>query len=76
MTTLTLTIPAISCNHCKKNIERELSELEGISAVVVDVPTKQARFEFSEPATEQAISDLLTEIGYAPGDSKHNLISL
>ena len=35
-------IPAISCAHCGRTIERELGELAGVQNVTVDVTGKTA----------------------------------
>ena len=41
MTTLTISVPDISCGHCVMNIKRELGELEGIDSVSGDPETKR-----------------------------------
>jgi copper chaperone CopZ len=52
--------------HCKMTIERKVSELAGVTSVVVDVGTKQAELRFAAPATKAAIEAVLTDIGYPP----------
>jgi copper chaperone CopZ len=42
----------------------ELSEMEGVSKVDADVQTKQVTVSFQEPATEEALKQLLSEINY------------
>ena len=66
MTTANYTIPNISCGHCVHTIQRELSELEGVSQVRASESTKQVTVEFSYPATEEQIETLLAEINYPP----------
>ncbi|MEE8568159.1 MAG: heavy-metal-associated domain-containing protein [Anaerolineales bacterium] len=66
MTTATYTIPNISCGHCVHTIQRELTELEGVSRVQASESTKQVTVEFSHPATEEKIETLLAEINYPP----------
>ncbi len=66
MTRSTYTVPNISCGHCVHTIEMELSELEGVSRVQASNTTKQVTVEFGDPATEEAIVALLTEINYPP----------
>jgi len=66
MTTAIYTIPNISCGHCVHTIQRELSELEGVSQVRASESTKQVTVEFSPPATEEQIETLLAEINYPP----------
>jgi len=39
-TTRTYTVPGISCDHCKRAIETEVSAVDGVSAVGVDVDAK------------------------------------
>jgi copper ion binding protein len=38
--TRTYTVPGISCDHCKRAIETEVSAVEGVDAVGVDVDAK------------------------------------
>jgi copper chaperone CopZ len=64
MTTVTYTVPAISCGHCTRTIETELAELQGIQSVKASVDTKKVEITFESPADEQKIKALLTEINY------------
>ena len=63
-TTVTYTIPNISCGHCVHTIKSELSEVEGVQAVEADQATKQATITYGPPATEDGIKALLAEINY------------
>ena len=64
MTTVTYSIPNISCNHCIHTIQSEVSELAGVKSVKADLDTKQAVITFDTPATEELIKSLLAEIDY------------
>ena len=64
MTTVTYTVPAISCSHCTHTIEMEVGELKGVQSVKADVNTKKVVISFDEPANEKIIKDLLAEIDY------------
>ena len=64
MTTVTYTVPAISCSHCTHTIETEVSELKGVQTVKADMNTKKVVITFDEPANEKIIKDLLAEIDY------------
>ena len=57
-------VPAIHCNHCSHTIKMELSELEGVESVRVDVVKKEVALTFEPPASEQKIRELLIEINY------------
>ena len=63
-TTVTYSIPNISCNHCVHTVTMEVSDLEGVQSVVAEVETQQATIIFDPPATEDEIKDLLAEINY------------
>jgi copper ion binding protein len=64
MTTVTYSIPAISCGHCTHTIETEVGELQGVQSVKADEVTKKVEIAFDEPATEEKIKALLAEINY------------
>ena len=64
MTTVTYTIPNISCKHCVHTIKTEVGDLRGVWSVEADVQTKQATIAFEAPASEDAIKSLLAEINY------------
>ena len=40
MTTLTYSVPGISCGHCKSAIEGEVQSLDGVESVTVDIKMK------------------------------------
>jgi copper ion binding protein len=64
MTTVTYTVPAISCGHCIHTIETEVGELQGIQSVKADEATKKVVITFDTPADETKIKALLAEINY------------
>ncbi len=64
MTTVTYSVPAISCNHCTHTIELEVGELEGVQAVKAEVDSKNVTITFDNPASEEKIKALLAEIEY------------
>ncbi len=64
MTTVTYSVPAISCMHCTHTIETEVGEMEGVKSVKADVDTKNVVITFDAPASEDKIKALLAEIEY------------
>lgn len=64
MTTVTYSVPAISCGHCTRTIETELGDMQGIQSVKADQATKKVEIIFNAPANEDAIKSLLAEIDY------------
>lgn len=64
MTTITLSVPNISCGHCVHTIQTELSDLDGIKSVKADQTAKQVVVVFEIPADEEIIRKTLAEINY------------
>jgi copper ion binding protein len=64
MENLILSVPAMHCNHCVHTIEMEISALEGVQEVHVDLEGKSVNINYSSPASETQIRDLLEEINY------------
>ena len=64
MTTVTYSVPAISCGHCTHTIETEVADLQGVQSVKADEATKKVVITFDAPADEQKIKSLLAEIDY------------
>jgi copper chaperone len=64
MTTITYSIPNISCHHCVHTINTELAELPGVQTVTADLPTRSVKVSYTAPATPEKIEELLAEIDY------------
>ena len=64
MTTVTYTVPAISCGHCTHTIETEVGELQGVQSVKAEIDSKKVVITFDTPASEDKIKALLAEINY------------
>jgi copper chaperone len=61
-----ITIPNVHCQHCVMTIKRELSEIDGIKDVDVEIDTKQLTVTWDPRTTWEVISHTLSEIGYPP----------
>jgi copper chaperone len=64
MKTVVYTIPNISCGHCVHTVQTEVSDLDGVEAVVAEQDSKRVTITFDEPASEEKIKALLAEINY------------
>lgn len=63
----TVSIPNISCGHCVKTIERELSELSGVEWVGAEAAGRTVTVRWDEERTSwDAVEALLQEIDYPP----------
>ena len=65
MTEITLSVPDISCGHCKMTIEGAVSLLEGVGRVLVDVASATVDLGYEDPATLEQIVAAIEAQGYA-----------
>lgn len=61
--TLTYTVPAMHCGHCKASVTEELSAVEGVEAVDVDLGTKQVVVT-GRGLRDEALREAIAEAGY------------
>ncbi len=66
MSSKTFTVPNISCGHCTRTIEMEVSEMSGVTSVKASEATKEVTVEWGDPANWDKINALLQEINYPP----------
>jgi copper chaperone len=65
MTDLTLTVPEISCGHCKMSIEGAVSTLAGIDRVEVTIDARTVDIAYDETVVDRAaIIDAIESQGY------------
>jgi copper chaperone CopZ len=62
MTTRTYSVPGISCGHCRTAIEGEVSGLDGVESVTVDIDAKTVLVVGE--ATEAEVRAAVDEAGY------------
>jgi copper chaperone len=53
MTTMTITVPEIHCDHCKHSIEGALTPLPGVASARVDVNARTVTVEVDERVTDR-----------------------
>ncbi len=58
----TLSVPDMTCGHCRASVTDALSRLSGTDTVDVDLTTKTVRVEGSAP--DDALIRALDEIGF------------
>ncbi len=65
MTTVVLTVPSISCEHCERTIREALTPVKGIQRLDVNITAKQVRVTYDETqvATEK-MKEILQQEGY------------
>ena len=57
ITTRTYAVPGVSCGHCKQAIESEVSTVDGVVAVDVDVEAKLVTVSGGDDAAIRAAID-------------------
>ena len=53
MTTTTISVPEIHCDHCKHSIEGALAPLPGVASARVDVEARMVTVEIDETVTDR-----------------------
>ena len=65
MTARTLSVPGISCDHCKMSIEQAVADLGGVQTVAVDIAARTVDLNFDEEKVQlDQIIDAIEEVGY------------
>jgi len=66
MTTMTYAVTGMSCEHCVNAVTSELSSIDGVSAVTIDlIPggSSQVTVASDKPLPEDAVTAALDEAG-------------
>lgn len=65
MSTRTLSVPEISCGHCKSSIEGAVSPLDGVDKVEVHIEARTVDLDYDgSDATFDAVVAAIEEQGY------------
>lgn len=59
---ITLSIPDMSCGHCKASVESALAPLAGVKSITVDLTSRQVQIN-GTPQTDALLASL-DEIGF------------
>lgn len=61
--TVTYSVPGVSCDHCRVAIAEEVSQVDGVSAVEVDLDAKRVDVR-GHGLDANAIREAIAEAGY------------
>jgi copper chaperone len=61
--TLSYTVPAMHCGHCERAVKEEVSAVDGVSEVAVDLDTKLVTVR-GEALDDAAVRAAIAEAGY------------
>jgi copper ion binding protein len=62
--TTTVTVIGMTCDHCVRAVTEELSKLDGVTGVDVDLASGQVRVEAERPLDQAALASAIDEAGY------------
>jgi copper chaperone len=60
----TFTVSGMTCDHCKNAVTTELSRLDGVTRVDVDLATGAVSVESTGPLDRTAVAEAVDEAGY------------
>jgi copper chaperone CopZ len=63
--TTTFQVQGMSCGHCERAITYEISRVDGVQGVVVDLPSGTVTVSASGPVDRADIAAAVDEAGYA-----------
>ena len=65
MTTMTISVPGIHCDHCKHSIEAALAPLAGVRSAQVDIEARTVTVEADEARIDRAqLASAIEDQGY------------
>ncbi|PBC36494.1 copper-transporting ATPase [Rhodococcus sp. ACS1] len=65
MSTSSVTVTGMTCDHCVSSVTEEISELPGVTAVNVDLATGTVVIESTTDLDPGALADAVAEAGYS-----------
>ena len=64
MTTNTYTVAGMTCEHCVRAVTDELTKLDGVEAVDIDLATGRVEVRSGQPLEEATVAAAVDEAGY------------
>ncbi len=58
------TVPSMSCQHCVNAITNEVSQLNGVQNVKIDLNTKRVSVQTTEQVSTDEVVNAIKEAGY------------
>jgi len=60
----TYTVTGMTCGHCVASVTEEISEIDGVTDVAVDLPTGAVTVTSKKPLDESEVRAAVEEAGY------------
>ena len=61
----TFTVTGMTCGHCVASVTEEVTKIEGVTGVDVDLPTGAVKVTSASPVAEADVRTAVEEAGYA-----------
>jgi copper ion binding protein len=65
MSTTTYTVEGMTCGHCVASVTEEVSKIDGVTTVDVDLQTGTVTVESDQPVDDAAFEAAVDEAGYS-----------
>jgi len=62
--TQTFQVTGMTCDHCVRAVTAEVGQIDGVTAVTVDLPTGQVSVGSDQPIDYAAVAAAVDEAGY------------
>ena len=60
----TIKISGMRCGHCQGSVTKTLSEIDGVSDVIVDLDKGEATYTATDNVSVETIKEAITKIGF------------
>jgi copper chaperone CopZ len=60
----TYVVTGMTCGHCVASVTEEINDIEGVTDVVVDLPTGAVTVTSDTPLADEAVRAAVEEAGY------------
>jgi copper chaperone len=64
MSQSTYTVNGMTCGHCVASVTEEITEIEGVTGVAVDLPTGAVTVTSNQPLDQAQVRAAVEEAGY------------
>ena len=64
MSTATYTVTGMTCEHCVRSVTEEVMEVDGVTAVDVDLATGRVEVTTDRPVEDADVREAVAEAGY------------
>ncbi|KOX18993.1 cation-transporting ATPase [Saccharothrix sp. NRRL B-16348] len=61
----TFTVTGMTCDHCVASVTEEVTKIDGVTGVAVDLPTGAVKVTSADPVAEADVRAAVEEAGYA-----------